>query len=203
MLLLYCANGAVVATHNDTDAAVPASAYPGARIVPYNQPIETLEKVGPPPPDMSAYPGVLPPPDVRPYAQPTETPAILIDYAAQVRFDSVTAGISFNAASGTIPAKSDRTSQTLLSNLALYAQSVDPATAIDFTQDGVHYAITAQEAIDMYNAVYAHVEACRSIEAQCIADLNSTSPTILTYDDVDTRFEGVKAKTLKGVKKAA
>jgi hypothetical protein len=196
MNLLYCANSIVVAIHDDAAPAVDAANYPGSRIIPYAQSLDTLTRVGPPPPVRA--PPLMAISDTRPYSQPTETPEILIAYAAQVRFDSVTAGISFVAASGTIPVNSDRQSQTLLSNLALYAQSVVATTVIDFTQDGIHYPITAAEAISMSNAVYAHVQAARTVEAQCIADLNSTTPTILTYADVDTKFQGVKAKTLKG-----
>ena len=181
MLLLYCANGIVVGMHDDTQPSVPASAYPsGARIIPYDQSVVTLGRVGPPPPPPPpARPSWMPPPrDDRPYAQPTETPAILIGYSAQVRFQKSVTDVSFTAASGVVPVHADRLSQMLLSNLALHAQSLAGTTAIDFTQDNVHYAVTAAETISMFNAVYADIQACRTIEAQCIADLNAGTTTV-------------------------
>ena len=180
MILLYCTNGVVVSTHDDQLAPVAASVYgTGIRIIPYDQPLTTLDRVGTlPDPPPSQQPPARPVPDTRPYAQPTETPAILIDYAAQVRFEKSVADVSFTAASGVVPVHADRLSQMLLSNLALHCQSLAGTAAIDFTQDNIHYAVTAAETISMFNAVYAHIQACRTIEATCIADVNAGTTTV-------------------------
>jgi len=179
--LLYCLNGVVKASHL-SDQQIDASTYgTGVRVIPYDAPLTTLARIGDPP----AYPAR----DTRPYAQPGETQETLIAYSGQARWEGSTAGITFNS----IPVKTDRVSQTLIGNLAQYvvSASLAPTTLLDFTQQGVHYQITAQDAIDMNNQIVALIQQCRTIEAACIADLNSATPTILTYDDVDTRFAGV------------
>lgn len=194
MQLLYCindpANGWIVRGFHDSTQNVDASAYgDSVRVIPYDQPISTLNRVGPIP--------TPPRPDSRPISVPTETPAILVDYSAQVRWEVVTGGVSFNS----VPANTDRVSQTLIANLAQYATTLSPTDNINFTQDGVAYQITAQDAISLNNQIIAQAQQARTIEAQCIADLNSATPTIQTYDDVDAKFAGLKAKTLKHKKK--
>jgi hypothetical protein len=189
MLLLYCQNGLVLNTHDDSMAPVPASAYgSGVRIIPWAGLQGDLARSGtkPPPPQ----------PDTRPFVQPTETPAILKLYAGQVRYEASVAGISFIAASGTIPVKTDRISQSLLNNLASHARTMQPTDPISFTQDGIAYAITAQEAIDMFDAVINQIQSGRDIEADCIADLSGATPTLKTYDDIDAQFAGLKSKGL-------
>jgi hypothetical protein len=187
-MLLYCLNGVVQGSH-DSDQQIDASAYgTGARVIPYDAPLSTLDRVGDPPTNGQR--------DTRPYAQPAETTQTLTAYAGQARFEAVTvAGITFNS----ILVKTDRVSQTLIANLAQYVVSASVAltTVFDFTQDGVGYKITAQNAIDMNNQIAALVQECRTIEAACIADLTSASPTILTYDDVDARFAGVSRSRKK------
>jgi hypothetical protein len=49
--------------------------------------------------------------------------------------------------------------------------------------------------------VNAFVEQCRTIENQCLTDLTSATPTILTYADVEAKFTGLKARTVKFGKK--
>jgi len=187
-MLLYCLDGVVRGSHA-SEQQVDASVYGvGVRVIPYDAPLSTLDRVGTPP--------VYPAPDKRPYAQPAETTATLTAYAGQARWEAVVvAGITFNS----IPVKTDRVSQTLIANLAQYVVSASVAltTAFDFTQDGIAYAITAQDAIDMNNQIVALTQQCRTIEAACIADLNSATPTILTYDDVDARFVGVSRSRKK------
>jgi hypothetical protein len=186
-MLLYCNNSVVVGTHED-EQEIPADAYgTGTRIVPWIGNLSDLPLVGTAPPADYAANYI----DNRPYAQPTETPAILLRYAAQVRWQVTVKGITFAAASGSIPVKTDRVSQALVNNLAQHAATLAPTAPLDFTQANVHYAITAQEAIDMFNAIQAHNQQARTVEAQCIADLNLATPTILTYADVDTRFAGL------------
>ena len=181
-MLLYCLNGVVQGSH-DSDQQIEASAYgTGVRIIPYAAPLSTLDRVG-------AVP-VAPQRDTRPYAQPAETTETLVAYAGQARWEAVAvAGITFNS----IQIKTDRVSQTQIGNLAQYVVSASVAlsTILDFTQDGVGYKITAQDAIDMNNQIVALIQQCRTIEAACITDITSGSPTILTYDDVDARFAGV------------
>jgi hypothetical protein len=186
-MLLYCVNGIVQGTH-ESDQQVEASAYgDGVRVIPYAAPLLTLDKVGDAP--------VPPQRDTRPYAQPVETTETLTAYAGQARWEAAVAGITFNS----IPVKTDRVSQTMISNLAQYvtSASIDPATVLNFTQDGVAYSITAQNAIDMNNQIIALIQDCRATEAACIADLISASPTILTYDDVDARFAGLSRSRKK------
>jgi hypothetical protein len=187
--LLYCLNGIVMASH-DSDQQVDAASYgTGVRVIPYAEPLITLDRIGAAP--------VWPQRDTRPYAQPAETTETLTAYASQARWEAVTvAGITFNG----IPVKTDRVSQSQISNLAQYvvSSSIALTTVLDFTQDGVAYSITAQDAIDMNNQIVALIQQCRTIEAACIADLISASPTIVTYDDVDARFAGVmRSRTRK------
>jgi hypothetical protein len=185
--LLYCLNGIVRGFH-DSDQQIEASVYgDGVQVIPYDPPLSTLIRVGDPP--------VHPVRDTRPYAQPAETTETLIAYAGQARWEAAGAGITFNS----IPVKTDRVSQALIGNLAQYtvSASLSPGANLSFTQDGVAYSITAQDAVDMNNQIVAQVQQCRAIEAACIADLTSASPTILTYDDVDARFAGLSRSRKK------
>lgn len=192
MILLYCKNGAVITQHDDTSSAIPAEVYgQDVRIIPWPHTIGDLQKSGPPP-DPDPFTNMVM--DTRPYAQPTETPELLLGYAAQVRYEVTTQGISFTTGSGTIDAKTTRLDQGLLNNLATYARTLQPTDPISFTQDNVAYAITAQEAMDLFDQVMAQVQNARKIEAECIADLTSASPTIKTYADVDTRFAGARQR---------
>lgn len=189
MLLLYCdtVQAIVLGMHDDGQAAVPMSAYgSNVRIVPWAGSIGQLTRVGPPP---TRPPSGGPAPDSRPFAQPTETPAILINYASQVRYNVSVQGLSFTTAASTvIPVNTDRLSQSLLNNLASYAATLPPTTAITFTQDGIAYPITAQDAINMFNAVVAQIQNARNIEATCIADQNATTPQMRVYADIDNAF---------------
>jgi hypothetical protein len=192
MHLLYCLNGLVVVIHDDQQTYVdPASYGTGVRIIPWKQPLGDLTYSG-------TYDPSLPPP---PYEQPTETPAILQNYASQVRFELVIAGITFSAASGPVPVSTDRISQMLIGNLAMYASTLAPTDVVDFTQGSVHYPLTAAECTTLNTNVNNFVQQCRTVEGQCIDDLTSASPTILTYDDVDAKFSGLRSKTLRFGKK--
>ena len=186
-MLLYCVNGIVQGSH-ESDQQVEASAYgAGVRVIPYDGPLSSLERNGNPPDP--------PQRDTRPYLQPTETTETLTAYAGQARWEAAVAGITFNS----IPVKTDRVSQAMIGNLAQYvvSASIAPATALNFTQDGVAHNITAQDAIDMNHQMVALVQQCRTIEATCIADLTSATPTILTYDDVDARFAALSRSRKK------
>jgi len=192
MNLLYCLDGVVLGNHESV-LNVPASVYgTGVRIIPYPDPMGTLTKIGDPP-ALDVPPGQRAA-DSRPYAEPAPTPTLLIGYASQVRFDVVTAGITWNS----IPINTERISQLMIGNLAQYALSVDPATLIDFTQDGIAYQFPASDVADLNTQVNAHVQGARTIEAECITDLTSATPTILTYEDVEARFSALAAKTLHG-----
>jgi hypothetical protein len=181
MILLYCLNGLVAAFHDDQQPYVAPAYYgPGTRVIPV-QSMAGLTIVPPTPPVPNP-----PPPPV--YKQPTETPAILKSYASQVRYNYAVAGITFNAASGPVPVATDRNSQMLVGNLAQYAATLAGTTLIDFIQNSVHYSLTAAECITMNTNVSNFVQQMRTIEAQCLADLNSTTPTIKVYADVDTKF---------------
>jgi len=195
MLLLYCKDAIVLNIHDDTAPAVPKSGYgDGVRIIPWSGLIGDLQKVGSPP---------SPPfidgsrnPDTRPWAQPTETPAILLGYAAQVRYETSTKTLNFTtSASATIPLNTDRISQTLINNLAAYARTLAPTDPVSFTQDNIAYDITAQDAINISAAIAEQIQAARDVEANLIADLKSPTPTTKTYDDVDAAFA-----SLRGVK---
>jgi hypothetical protein len=196
MLLLYCniANAAIVAIHDDAQAPVPMSAYGAAgtiRIVPWAGLRGDLQKLGTPPPVSSDPTAQIP--DTRPYAQPTETPAILKAYAAQVRYNLSVQGVSFTpSGGGQITVNSDRESQSLLNNLASHAATLAPTASVDFTQNNMAYTITAQDAINMFNAVMAQVQTVRNIEATCIADQNATTPSMRVYADIDNAFAGAK-----------
>jgi hypothetical protein len=179
MNLLYCLNALVVAIHTDTQPFVDPALYgAGVRIIPWGD-VSTLTRSGPPAP-----PGQSPPP----YQQPTETPAILKSYASQVRYLYAIAGINFTAASGVVPVQTDRTSQMLIANLAAYAATLTASTPVDFTQNSIHYALLASECGPMSTAVNRFVQQFRTTESACLADLNSPTPTIKTYADVDTKF---------------
>ncbi|HEY2243448.1 MAG TPA: hypothetical protein VGH47_04390 [Xanthobacteraceae bacterium] len=182
MNLLYCANGLVLGWHDDAAPPVPLASYgSGVRIIPYDQPIGSLSRVGPPPPDK--YPLA----DPRPYGQPTETPVLLKAYASQVRYNVTTAGVVEPISAQTI--YTDRMSQMLIGNLAIYAKTLAPTAAIDFTQANQHIAMTAQQVINLDTQISQLVQQCRSIEAQCFTDIDAA--TLATYDDVDARFAGV------------
>jgi hypothetical protein len=192
MHLLYCQNALVAAIHDDTAPEVPLSTYPaGTRIIPYDQMLNTLNRFGDPPRPPPG--GGVPLPDVRQYQQPPETTPILIAYSSQCRYNYVTSGFSYTAVDGAtvIPVETDRTSQALLANLAAYAATLAPTDPIDFTQNGVHYPITAQDAININNNFNAMAQKYRTVEASCLTDLNSATPSLTTYDQVDTQFEAV------------
>jgi hypothetical protein len=181
MLLLYCKNDAtlgwIVAGWHNPDATVDKSVYgTGIRVIPYFDSLGTLTRIGPAP--------ALPAMDDRPYAMPDPTPQLLLAYAGQLRYEYVTGGIVYNSNSF----RTDRDSQMLIGNLAYYASSIAPTDPIDFTQGSVHYALTAQDIINVNTQINALVQKYRSVEATCIVDLNSPTPTLLTYDDVDATF---------------
>jgi hypothetical protein len=190
MNLLYCdANGAVVGWHDKSGPAVPLAAYATAvRIIPYDQPISALERIGEPPITVRG--------DTRPYAQPVETPQLLIAYTAQVRWNVTTAGFTFQAASGPVPVACDERSRAFVGDMTQYAATLAPATQFDFVQAGVHYPLQASECATLFAAMHDLIQQARSLEAQCIADLNAATPTLATYADVDAKFSGLLAKTL-------
>jgi hypothetical protein len=179
MNLLYCLNGLVVTVHDDQQAYVAPSNYgSGVRIIPWSQPLGNLTYSAP-------FDPSKPPP---PYNQPTETPAILKNYASQMRYIAVVAGITFNAASGPVPVATDRMSQMLVGNLAQYAATLAGTTLVDFIQNSVHYSLTAAECITMNTSVSNFVQQIRAIEASCIADQNLGTPTMTTYAQIDAKF---------------
>lgn len=186
MILLYCINGVVRAQHDSTQPPVSPDSYDAStRVIPYDpETMGRLDRVGDPPADLLH--------DTRPYAEPAETPLILKGYASQMRYSVVTAGISWKS----MQIKTDRTSQLMLGNLAVYAGTLNPNDIVDFTQDSTSYQFPASDAIDLNKTVNAFIQQCRTTEAQCLADLNSATPTILTYEDVEAKFAGLKAKTI-------
>jgi hypothetical protein len=178
MILLYCDKVAavVLAVHEDIDGILKSAYGANARIIPWPNPLNSLAQ------ETTGY---------KRYIQPTETPTILRTYAAQLRWEHSVSGISFVAASGTIPVNTDRTSQTLIDSMASRASTLAPTTVLNFTQSNVLYKITAQEVITLSNQIGAHVQAARDAEAVCLTDLALATPTILTYADVEARFAGV------------
>jgi hypothetical protein len=192
MNLLYCdAGGIVFAVHDDGNAAVPMASYPTVvRIIPYDQPMTTLLKVGPPPSD--------PRYDTRQYQQPDPTPALLKLYSGQCRFNYILKGFMFTAASGQVPVWTDRVSYSLINSLATWVVTASPTpTTVNYTQGGDHYLLTAAEATKLFNQFTAYVQKYRDVEAACITDLVSASPTILTYADVDARFSAALVRDEK------
>jgi hypothetical protein len=189
MNLLYCdASGVVTAIHNDIDPYVPPTNYPTVvRIIPYDQPITNLQKVGPPPADLRY--------DSRPYQQPDPTTALLKLYSGQVRFNYIEKGFMFTAASGSVPVLTDRVSYSLVNSLATWIMTASPPpTTVNYTQGGDSYLLTAAETTALFNQFTVLVQKYRNEEAACIADLVSATPTILTYDDVDARFAAASIK---------
>jgi hypothetical protein len=196
MQLLYCNSTAgTVLGWCDSAQNIVASAFGADRVIPFTQSVETLPRVGAPPSDPNWKPSMG---DPRPFAQPTETPALLIAYAGQKRWEASTAGITYTVASGAIPLATDRISQSLIGDLLQYAASLsDQATQIDFTQDGVHYPVLASEVPGMFAAINDAIQQGRTIEANCIADQNSPTPTFLTYADIDAQFAALMGRGLK------
>jgi hypothetical protein len=181
MQLLYCREGAVVGWH-DSAQNTPGTDYgTGIRVVPYAGDIKGLPRFGPAPESGR---------DTRPYAQPVETPEILKAFSAQQRWEATVEGVVFK----TIEANTDGISQSLIANLASYAATISPESTIDFTQNGEAHQITAQDAIDLNNQINAAHQQMRTIEAQCLADLNSAAPTLLKYEDVEARFADARKK---------
>jgi hypothetical protein len=198
MQLLYCKDGLVHAVHDDAAAAIHPSVYftggGAVRVIPWPDPLWTLTKVGTAPgPGWGGFPT----PDTRPYAEPTETPDILKRYAAQQRYQAVAGGLDFPAASGTVPVKGDRMSWMLIGNLAHYAGTLQPTDIVNFTQDNIDYPLTAAECQTLFLQFSQLLETCRSEEATCLADLNSATPTIKTYADVEARFTSVAGRYRK------
>ncbi len=190
MLLLHCRSGIVIAHHDSADHVAPDYGD-DTRVIPYAASLATLARVGERPP----WPWKPSMGDLRPYATPTETPELLIAYAGQKRWEVANAGIEWQA----IPLKTDRVSQTLISNLAQYADSLNPNSMINFTQDGHAYTVKAKDATDMFVQFNAHLQKARDVETACLYDIENG--IILTYDDVDARFAELDATTLRGMKK--
>jgi hypothetical protein len=182
MHLLFCSNGIVLGTHDDTQTIDPAAYGEGVRVIPWDQPLSNLERVGPPPENL---PGGARG-DPRPYAQPVETPDVLKLYAAQQRFAFHTGGLVYND----IPINTDNRSQLHVSTLAQYAATLNKNDPIKFTQDSVAYSITAQDAINISNQMSAIVQQARTIEADCYAAIDAG--TVTTYDQVDSAFAVAK-----------
>jgi hypothetical protein len=207
MRLLYCQNGFVVGEHLDTQNVLAEDYGPGTRVIPYPDSMPELPPVGPPPdPDTvtpppyewvpgADHPPLMPmsTPDPRGRAEPTPTPELLKWFSAQTRFETDTAGITWND----IPIWTDRLSQLLVSNLAQLASSLPPTQIVNFTQEAVAYQFQASQANDLNNEVNNHVQTVRTIESDCITDLNQTTPTITTYEDVEQRFAPARARTLR------
>ena len=184
MLLLYCTNAIVRGTHDDAQSVDKSVYGTGVRVIPWSDLLGALPKAGAAPPAGQ--------PDTRPYAQPTETTALLVAYSSQVRFEMISAGFSFTAASGVVPVSTDRESYMLVGNTAQYAATLPPTSMIDFTQNGAHYPLTAAEMAALFKQFSALIQTNRTIEADCIADIKSTTPTIKLYGDVDAKFAASK-----------
>ena len=221
MRLLYCiteskTTGArIVAGWHEAEQNIEGTEYETedsgpCRVIPYPYPLETLEKVGPepaPPPfvraadeqltmqDIQFMARTMPleTPDSRPFAEPKETPQILRWFASQVRFETITAGIVWN----NIPVKTDRISQLLITNMMLMASTLPPDELMDFTQSSFSYQIRAGDVPDLNKQVNAFVQSCRTIEAQCLADLGSEDPRLKTYADVENMFTQARSRTVR------
>jgi hypothetical protein len=194
MLLLYCQNGIMVCSHDDSQNVLASAYGDGTRVIPWpSGNLNELERVGElPPPEIMMGSNV----DPRPFAQPAETPEILLGYAAQQRWEVSTQGVTFSPMSraGSIEADTDRISQSLMSSLAQYAATLNRDDPISFTQNNASETITAGDAIDLFNQMLAQVQAARAIEAECISDLTSGSPTLKTYEDIEAKFTGARRK---------
>ena len=191
MQLLYCRGGAVIGVHDSAQQVLGTAYGDGIRVIPYDQPLPTLTRIGdPPPPPWRPSDG-----DVRPYAQPTETPELLIAYAGQRRWEVGNGGVQWQQ----IPLNTDRVSQLLIGDLVQHSSGMNPNTMINFTQDGVAYTVKAKDVANMFSTFHTHLQSSRDIETACLYAIGDGA--ILTYDDVDAKFAAADAATLRGAKK--
>jgi hypothetical protein len=120
----------------------------------------------------------------RQYAQPTETPHLLLMYSAQCRYNYVISGTTYSSKLF----NTDRESQMLIGNLASYAATLTPGSIINYTQNNVAYQLTTTDMKNLNTQINAMVQQYRTLEAACIADLSLATPTLKTYANVDAKF---------------
>ena len=56
-----------------------------------------------------------------------------------------------------------------------------------------------EDAQDLNAQVNAFVQRCRTLEAQCLTDLNSAAPTLTSYEDIEGVFVTLKNEAAKGL----
>jgi hypothetical protein len=168
-----------------------------ARVIPYDYPLSALERIGPLPPQ----PWRPSWGDPRQYAQPVETPDLLKAYAGQKRWEATNAGIIYEG----IPVETDRVSVALLAELLQHIRtaSIPDTEIISFTQNAVAYPLQASHVEPLLTTIYTRNQQARDLEKSCLDDLNSETPTILTYDEIDLRFAAMFEPTVWAAQKQA
>jgi Domain of unknown function (DUF4376) len=168
-MLLYCANGVGVATHDDSQVVAPSLYGAGAQVIPL-------------PNGTALVPIGLRGP---PWAIPTPTPALLLAYAAYKRWLTATAGTTV----GTTPLLTDDLSQGKIAAVKQAFDTLAITTASFKNAAGVFVTVNAAQMTALYNGVVTHVQACYAAEATVAAAINGG--TVTTYAGVDSAFAGI------------
>jgi Domain of unknown function (DUF4376) len=105
-------------------------------------------------------------------------------YAANARYLKEVGGIVV----GGIKIATDRESQGMLTGAAALAQLNSGFTTNWKADDGTFVALGAAQIIGVAQAVGNHVSTSFSTEAQIVAEITATPPTITTTDQIDAVF---------------
>ncbi len=181
-LLLYCANGVVLATH-DSSQNIPASTYgSGVSVIPWAS-LSTLTRAGTAP--------AAGQPDTRPYAAPVLAGAAQLAAYAQFKQSMIAGGgISVNvAASGSpqmVEASTDTQSLILLQGAASIAEANSSATFQWVQSNGTAVTLTAAQITTIFTAVSTFLQATFTTLAGVLAAINASPATITTQAQVDT-----------------
>ncbi len=121
-------------------------------------------------------------PDPRPFALPAPTAALLKQYAASIRYQLETAGITVN----NMKIATDRPSRSMLSETLVTAQTVETFSTQWKCSDGSFLTVDKAQLQEIATQVTAHVSRCFAAEGKTAADIDSGKVT--DYIGVDQAF---------------
>jgi hypothetical protein len=179
MLLLYCANGVVIATHDSIQNIQAATYGANVSIIPWDM-TAPLARIGTPP-----RPGQI---DGRPYAAPTLSGAAQLSAYANTKQGLIMNGgisvnVGTNAAPQNIEASTDAASLILLQGAYTIAAS-NAAATFQWVSNGVAVTLTAAQMIAILNAVTTFLQQTFSTLAGVLFAINAG--TITTQAQVNT-----------------
>lgn len=174
-MLLYCKGGVVVAAHDDNQNVDPAEYGSGVSVFPWAGSLEPLGRAGP---DTGLRP------DVRPYAAPPATPAMLAAYANWKQWRLATGGYTATIAAAARKFATDEGSLSLIAGKQLRLQQLNPPTSIlwQFADVGfvsIAVADFTPAAIKIADFVQSTFDTLKAIED------GIAGGTIATFADVD------------------